>query len=86
MYDLVLTRKAQKFYEQVDESLAERLNRCFDQLQENPYIHPNIKRLKGSLTGCFRYRIGDWCVMYRVDETQQRLTVLLIAHRSEVYQ
>ncbi len=46
MYDLILTRKAQRFYQQADQSLASRLNRCFDQLSKNPYQHPNIKPLK----------------------------------------
>ncbi|RCJ18306.1 plasmid stabilization protein [Nostoc minutum NIES-26] len=86
MYELLLTRKAQKFYEQVDASLAERLNRCFDQLRENPYEHPNIKRLKGSFAGLFRYRVGDWRIVYQIDEAQLIITILLIAHRSDVYQ
>ncbi|QSJ20904.1 type II toxin-antitoxin system RelE/ParE family toxin [Nostoc sp. UHCC 0702] len=66
--------------------LAERLNRCFDQLRENPYEHPNIKRLKGYFAGFFRYRVGDWRVVYHVDEAQLLITILLIAHRSDVYQ
>lgn len=86
MYELRLTRKAEKFYQQVDDLLAKRLNRCVEHLQENPYNHPNIKRLKGSLISCWRYRVGDWRVIYQVDEAQQVITVLLIAHRSEVYQ
>jgi mRNA interferase RelE/StbE len=86
MYELTLTRKAQKFYEEVDTSLAERLNRCFDQLRENPYEHPNIKRLKGTFSGLLRYRVGDWRVVYRIDEAQSLITILLIAHRSDVYQ
>ncbi|MDZ7963194.1 MAG: type II toxin-antitoxin system RelE/ParE family toxin [Aulosira sp. DedQUE10] len=86
MYELTLTRKAQKFYEEVDTSLAERLNRCFDQLRENPYEHPNIKRLKGEFSGLLRYRVGDWRVVYRVDEAQSLITILLIAHRSDIYQ
>ncbi|MBE8969773.1 type II toxin-antitoxin system RelE/ParE family toxin [Nostocales cyanobacterium LEGE 12452] len=81
MYELVLTRKAQKFYQEVDASLAERLNRCFDQLRQNAYEHPNIKRLKGDFAGLFRYRVG----VYKVDEEQQLITILLIAHRSDVY-
>ena len=85
MYELTLTRKAQRFYEQADVSLVERLNRCFEQLSQNPYEHPNIKRLKGLFVGSFRYRIGDWRVIYRVDEENQVITILLIAHRSEVY-
>lgn len=34
MYELVLTREAQEFYEEADITLAERLNRCFDRLRE----------------------------------------------------
>ncbi|MFN6572094.1 type II toxin-antitoxin system RelE family toxin [Dendronalium sp. ChiSLP03b] len=86
MYELLLTRKAQKFYQEVDASLAERLNRCFDQLRENPYEHPNIKRLKGSFAGLLRYRVVDWRVVYQIDEAQLLITILLIAHRSDVYQ
>ena len=44
-YRLLLARKAQKFYEKADSSLAKRLNACFDQLQAEPFTHPNIKRL-----------------------------------------
>ncbi|WP_229456215.1 type II toxin-antitoxin system RelE/ParE family toxin [Nostoc sp. CHAB 5715] len=81
MYELVLTRKAQKFYQEVEASLAQRLNRCFDQLRQNAYEHPNIKRFKGDFAGLFRYRVGVWRVVYKVDEKQQLITILLIAHR-----
>jgi mRNA interferase RelE/StbE len=86
MYDLILTRKAQRFYEQADQSLTSRLNRCFDQLSQNPYQHPNIKALKGKLSGRFRYRVGNWRMIYTVDDSQQRITIFLIASRGQVYQ
>ncbi len=85
MYELVLTREAQEFYEEADITLAERLNRCFDRLRESPYKHPNIKRLKGDLAGLLRYRVGDWRVVYEVDEAKKTVTILLIDHRSNVY-
>ena len=85
MYELILTRKAQQFYQKADSSLISRLNRCFEQLTQNPYRHPNIKVLKGSLAGRIRYRVGDWRVVYTVDEVQKTVTVLLIAHRGQVY-
>lgn len=85
MYEILLTRKAQKFYQQADSSLVSRLNRCFAQLHQNPYQHPNIKQLKGSLAGRFRYRVGDWRVVYKVEEEKQLVTVLLIAPRGKVY-
>ena len=93
MLDLVLTRKAQRFYEQANPDLLKRLNRCFDQLRQNPYQSANIKSLKGELAGCFRYRVSDWRVVYRVEAMKQdekseeklTITVLTIAHRREVY-
>jgi mRNA interferase RelE/StbE len=85
MYELVLTRDAQRFYERADSPLVRRLHRCFEQLRQNPYGQPNIKRLRGLLSGYFRYRVGDWRVVYKVDEEEHVVTILLIAHRSGVY-
>ena len=85
MFEVQLTRDAQKFYQGADSSLARRLNRCFDQLRRDPYEHPNIKRLKGSLTGYWRYRVGDWRVVYRVEEDNRIVIIILVAHWREAY-
>ena len=85
MYEIELSRNATKFYQTADDSLARRLNRCFEQLEQNPYEHPNVRRLKGPLAGHWRYRVGDWRVVYRVDEDHRTVTIILIAHRSRVY-
>ena len=85
MYEVWLTRDAEQFYQGADDPLARRLNRCFDQLRRNPHDHANIKRLKGPLAACWRYRVGDWRVVYRVNEDEHVVTVLLIAHRSRAY-
>lgn len=85
MYDLLLTKEANEFYQGADLPLARRLNRCFEQLGQDPYHHPNIKRLKGNLTGNWRYRVGDWRVVYQVNEQAHTVTILVIAHRSNVY-
>ena len=85
MYEVFLTREAQRFYEEADPVLVRKLNRCFEHLRENPYEHPNIKRLKGPLAGHFRYRVGDWRVIYRVDEEKREVIVMLIVHRSKAY-
>jgi mRNA interferase RelE/StbE len=85
MYDVFLTQEAQHFYEEADPVLVRKLNRCFRYLRNDPYKHPNIKRLKGPLAGHLRYRAGDWRVVYQVHEEEQKVIVVLIAHRSEVY-
>lgn len=85
MYEVVLAEEALGVYRKADSPLARKLNRCFDNLAENPHSHPNIKRLTGTLRGRFRYRVGDWRVVYRVDENDRRITILVIAHRDGVY-
>jgi mRNA interferase RelE/StbE len=55
-------------------------------LEREPRRHNNVKRLSGKLIGHFRYRIGDWRVIYRIDDKANRVLVLSIAHRREVYE
>ena len=41
MYEPILTREAQKFYERADPPLVRRLHRCFEQLRKDPgWIFP----------------------------------------------
>ena len=54
-------------------------------LKTDPHIHPNIKQLKGDLAGYYRYRVGDYRVVYYIDEEQKQVVVTIIAHRREVY-
>lgn len=86
MYSVTATAEAQKFYEDADRALQSRLDRCFSVLRDTPRRHPNIKPLKGRLTGCFRFRIGDYRVVYRVDDAIKRVTISTIANRRDVYE
>jgi mRNA interferase RelE/StbE len=85
MYEILLTRKAQKFYEKADEELTSQLNECFDDLSQSPYQGSDVKKLKGNFLGYWRYRIGDFRVVYRVDEKNKIITIFLIAHRRDMY-
>ena len=85
MYELVLTADARAAYQHANKTLLKKLNRCFAQLQTDPYQHPNIKRLTGNLAGRWRYRIGDWRVIYRVTESPPRVTILMIVPRGSAY-
>ena len=86
MFDVILAPEAQAFYQEADRPLARKLSRCFAQLEREPRRHNNIKRLAGELSGLLRYRVGDWRVIYRIDDEASRVLVLDIAHRREVYE
>jgi mRNA interferase RelE/StbE len=86
IYKVQLSVEAEKVFAKCDKILAKKLARCFEKLAENPRFHPNIKPLKGSYSGSFRYRVGDYRVVYSVEDELVVVNVILIAHRSQVYE
>ncbi len=84
MFEVILSPEAQTFFAAADRPLARKLARCFAQLERDPRRHNSIKRLSGKLAGRLRYRIGDWRVIYRIDDQARHVLVLAIAHRREV--
>ncbi|MFN0020243.1 MAG: type II toxin-antitoxin system RelE family toxin [Pirellulaceae bacterium] len=86
MFEVALTPEAEDFFATAQRPLERKLNRCFEQLEQEPRRHSNIRRLKGSMAGLLRYRVGDWRVIYRIDDDAKMVYVIDIAHRSEVYE
>jgi mRNA interferase RelE/StbE len=60
MYKIQLSLDAEKFFAKCNQALAKKLARCFQNLEENPRLHPNIKPLRGNYLGYYRYRVGDY--------------------------
>jgi mRNA-degrading endonuclease RelE of RelBE toxin-antitoxin system len=44
-----------------------------------------IKPLSGDLKGLWRYRIGDYRLVYRPDETYQKVTLIAFDSRGSIY-
>ncbi|MEH2270234.1 MAG: type II toxin-antitoxin system RelE/ParE family toxin [Nostoc sp.] len=86
MYNVVLSAKAEEIYATADQALAKKVARCFEQLEQNPRFHPNVKPLKGDFAGYYRYRVGDYRVIYQVDDATNQVMVTNIAHRREAYE
>jgi mRNA interferase RelE/StbE len=86
MFEVILSPEAQAFFSAADRPLARKIARCFKQLEQDPRRHNNIKRLTGSFEGLSRFRIGDWRVIYKIDDKRRQVLVLSIANRREVYE
>jgi mRNA interferase RelE/StbE len=85
VHKLVLSEEAQKVYRSADSPLARKLAKCFLRIESNPRVGNNIRALKGPLAGAFRYRAGDWRVVYSIDDAARTVSVITIAHRRDVY-
>jgi mRNA interferase RelE/StbE len=86
MFEVILSPEARTFFANADRPLARKPARCFVQLEREPWRHNNIKRLTGEFAGRLRYRVGDWRVIYIIDDRAHQVHVLAIAHRREVYE
>ena len=54
-------------------------------LIDNPYTSRNdVKKLQG-MEDCYRLRVGDYRVLYRILKTKIVIEIINIAHRKEVY-
>ena len=83
-FEVLLMPQALKFYKASPEELAKRLDKCFEDLENNPFWGANIKVLKGEKRR-YRYRIGDYRAIYSVDKENNKVIITLIASRPSAY-
>jgi len=43
------------------------------------------KPLKGVLKGLYRYRIGDYRIMYSIDRGENQISILYVGRRKDIY-
>ena len=83
-YSLEIKQSAQKELDALDDTLFTRIDRKILALAENP--RPSgCKKLKG-YKDQWRVRVGDWRVLYIIDDAAKLVSVMRVAHRREVYQ
>jgi mRNA interferase RelE/StbE len=82
-YSLELKQSAQRELDALDDALFIRIDRKILALADNP--RPSgCKKLRG-YKDHWRVRMGDYRVIYIIDDTAKRIYVTRIAHRREVY-
>lgn len=84
MYHIVFTRQAERSLRKMSRNTARLIRDKLDQLAQDPYArNPNLTRLQGRPG--YRLRVGDWRVIYELEEDRLVILVLKIAPRGEVY-
>jgi mRNA interferase RelE/StbE len=82
-YDVFLSKRAVKAAETLPSAQKETLHRAFSLMKENPFSFP-YKKIRGE-PHLYRIRIGNYRVLYEIDDTNRRIMVLKIDRRSRVY-
>ena len=84
-YRVVLLPSAERALRKLDPSVARRIARRIDRLGGDPRP-ADAKSLKGEPSGVIRVRIGDWRLLYRIDDGRLTILVIDLGHRSKIYE
>ena len=84
-YRTELSREAAKRLDRLDQATYSRIERRLYELMENPNDVRISKRLRG-LMGMRSSRVGDWRILYTIQETVKTIHIVAIRPRGEAYQ
>lgn len=82
MYRIIIKKKAKKFIDKLPKNERKRIALEIEQLSNGE----DIKRLKGENNkGLFRLRVGDYRIIYSVDNGELIVYVIDAGNRGEIY-
>jgi mRNA interferase RelE/StbE len=79
-HQVLLNPKATEYLRRAEDKLRTRIKAALRGLEDDP---KKGQRLQHSIY--YKLRIGDYRAIYSIDNREQRVIVLFIGHRSEVY-
>lgn len=82
-FRISFARSAARELERLDPPVARRVLLAIEKLADNPRP-PGCVKLQGSQNE-WRIRIGDWRVVYTVDDKGKLVDIVAVRHRSDVY-
>lgn len=82
MYELIYSPNALKALEHLEKNVQERIISALERLRIRPESC-DIKRLVGMLG--YRFRVGDYRVIFDIDKNELKILVLKIGHRKNIY-
>jgi mRNA-degrading endonuclease RelE of RelBE toxin-antitoxin system len=85
MFEIILHRRAAKFFKDADAATKKRISDAFDILSMDPRCHAHMKKLKGELKSMFRFRTGNLRILYEIEDNMQTVRVKVIEARGSVY-
>jgi mRNA interferase RelE/StbE len=82
-YQVETNRSAVKALKDLPAKDRERILDRIEDLADDPRPH-QVEKLTDS-GGLYRIRVGDYRVIYEIDDTDKRVTVVAIGNRRDVY-
>ena len=85
MYEILFSKQADKTLRKMSRNMATLIREKLDRLALDPYAkHNNATKLKN--LPAYRLRIGDWRVIYEINDDKLIILVLKIGPRGGIYE
>lgn len=85
MYEILFSKQADKTLRKMSRNMAALIREKLDQLALDPYAkHNNATKLKN--LPAYRLRMGDWRVIYEINDDKLIILVLKIGPRGGIYE
>lgn len=81
-YTILLKRSAEKELENLELKTHDNIIKHLLVLKENP-LSKGVKKLRGREG--YRMRVGDYRILYEINEAEKEIEIFSVAHRKEVY-
>ena len=84
MYKINFTKQAYKSLRRVPRDIVDRMRERLDQIAQDPYAQSaNVTKLQNRAG--YRLRVGDWRVIYDLQDEELVILVLKVGPRGDVY-
>ena len=84
-WKIELSRRAEKDLAAINRPDAMRIAKYLAEVEKLQDPRLRGKALSANLSGLWRYRVGDWRVLCRIEDGRLIILVVQIGHRSFVY-
>ena len=79
-YSVLLTPRAARSLRKLQRSIGARIVSAMTELEESPEIGEQLRPSR-----FWKIRVGDYRVIYEIDQESNRVTILFVGHRKNVY-
>lgn len=77
-----LTKKTNKQISKLPLRIQDKIDLAFETIKQNPI---SGSKLGGELAGSYKFRVGDYRIVYKFNSKESKVDVVKIEHREGVY-
>jgi mRNA interferase RelE/StbE len=85
MYRVEFSRQADRAFDRLPEQVRKRMSRAINALVSNPLPSGATKLSGPEQTNLYRIRVGDYRVVYSIENERLVIFLVKIGHRREIY-